>query len=120
MFSTHLQQCPEFLAGDHTRLRELLHPGKADLTLGYSLAHGLLDPGQQSLWHRLKSSEVYYFIAGRGVMKVEEASTAVQAGSVIYVPPGAKQSLINTGTESIEFLCLLDPAWKAEDEAVVE
>ena len=98
----------------------MLHPGKADLTLGYSLAHGLLDPGQQSLWHRLKSSEVYYFIAGRGVMKVEEASTAVQAGSVIYVPPGAKQSLINTRTESIEFLCLVDPAWKAEDEAVVE
>ena len=120
MFGMHLKQCPEFLAGDHTRLRELLHPAKAELKLGYSLAHGLLDPGKQSLWHRLKSSEVYYFIAGRGVMKVEEASMPVQAGSVIYVPPGAKQSLINTGTESIEFLCLVDPAWKAEDEAVVE
>lgn len=120
MFGTHLNQCPEFLAGDHTRLRELLHPGKAALKVGYSLAHGLLDPGKQSLWHRLKSSEVYYFIAGRGVMKVDDASMAVEAGSVIYVPPGATQSLINTGTESIEFLCLVDPAWKAEDEAVLE
>ncbi|MBS0171216.1 MAG: cupin domain-containing protein [Nitrospira sp.] len=120
MFGTHRDRCPEFLAGDHTRLRELLHPAKADLKLGYSLAHGFLDPGEQSLWHRLKSSEVYYFIAGRGVMKVEETATAVQAGSVMYVPPGAKQSLINTGTESIEFLCLVDPAWKAEDEVVVE
>ena len=120
MFSTHLQQCPEFLAGDHTRLRELLHPAKAELKLGYSLAHGLLDPGKQSLWHRLKSSEVYYIIAGRGVMKVEDASMAVEAGTVIYVPPGAKQSLVNTGTDPIEFLCLVDPAWKAEDEAVVE
>ena len=90
------------------------------MTLGYSLAHGLLDPGTQSLWHRLKSSEVYYFIAGRGVMKVEEESMAVEAGSVIYVPPEAKQSLVNTGTSPIEFLCLVDPAWKAEDEAVVE
>jgi len=88
--------------------------------LGYSLAHGLLDPGKQSLLHRLKSSEVYYFIAGRGVMKVEAESVAVEAGSVIYVPPGAKQSLENTGTDPIEFLCLVDPAWKAEDEAVVE
>lgn len=120
MFGTHVQQCAEFLAGDHTRLRELLHPGKASLELGYSLAHGLLDPGTQSLWHRLKSSEVYYFIAGRGVMKVEEESMAVEAGSVIYVPPEAKQSLVNTGTSPIEFLCLVDPAWKAEDEAVVE
>ena len=98
----------------------MLHPAKAPLKLGYSLAHGLLDAGKQSLWHRLKSSEVYYFIAGHGVMKVDDVSTAIQAGSVIYVPPGSKQSLINTGTESIEFLCLVDPAWKAEDEAVVE
>lgn len=120
MFGTHLQQCPEFLAGDHTRLRELLHPGKAALDLGYSLAHGLLDPGKRSLWHQLKSSEVYYFIAGRGVMKVGNASMTVEAGSVIYVPPGAKQSLENTGTDLIEFLCLVDPAWKAEDEVVVE
>jgi Mannose-6-phosphate isomerase len=67
----------------------------------------------------LKSSEVYYFIAGRGVMKVEEESMAVEAGSVIYVPPGAKQSLRNNGTDAIEFLCLVDPAWTAEDETVV-
>ena len=99
MLGTHLQRCPEFLGGDHTRLRELLHPGKASLALGYSLAHGLLDPGKQSLWHRLKSSEVYYFIAGHGVMKVEEESMAVEAGSVVYVPPGAKQSLLNNGAD---------------------
>ena len=120
MLSTHLQRCPEFVAGDHTRLRELLHPAKASLALGYSLAHGLLNPGKQSLWHRLKSSEVYYFLAGRGVMNVEEESTAVEPGSVIYVPPGAKQSLLNNGTDPMEFLCLVDPAWTAEDEAVVE
>ncbi len=120
MLNTHLQRCPEFLAGDHTRLRELLHPAKASLAVGYSLAHGLLDPGTQSLWHRLKSSEVYYFIAGRGVMNIEEESAAVEPGSVVYVPPGAKQSLLNSGTHPMEFLCLVDPAWTAEDEAVDE
>jgi mannose-6-phosphate isomerase-like protein (cupin superfamily) len=108
------------MAGDHTRLRELLHPVKTSLALGYSLAHGFLDPGKRSLWHRLKSSEVYYFIAGRGVMHVEQVSATVEAGSVIYVPPGAKQSLQNNGTDPIEFLCLVDPAWTAEDEAIVE
>ena len=101
-------------------MRELLHPGKASLALGYSLAHGLLDPGKQSLWHRLKSSEVYYFIAGHGVMKVEEESMVVEAGSVVYVPPGAKQSLLNSGMDPVEFLCLVDPAWTAEDEVVDE
>ena len=53
-------------------------------------------------------------------MNIEEESTAVEPGSVIYVPPGAKQSLLNSGTNPIEFLCLVDPAWTAEDEAVVE
>ena len=102
----------------YTHLDVYKRQAKASLALGYSLAHGLLAPGQQSLWHRLKSSEVYYFIAGRGVMKVEDESVAVEAGSVIYVPPGAKQSLVNNGTAPIEFLCLVDPAWTAEDEAV--
>ncbi len=120
MLSTHLNQCPEFVAGDQTRLRELLHPAKASLALGYSLAHGFLDPGEQSHWHRLKSSEVYYFIAGSGVMRIETEAVAVEAGSVIYVPPGAKQSLQNNGPDPIEFLCLVDPAWRLEDEVIVE
>ncbi|MEQ1562042.1 MAG: cupin domain-containing protein, partial [Nitrospiraceae bacterium] len=51
---------PEFLAGDHTVLRELLHPAKQPVALGYSLAHGTLAPGCRSKWHRLISSEVYY------------------------------------------------------------
>jgi mannose-6-phosphate isomerase-like protein (cupin superfamily) len=118
MLHTHLRQCTEFLAGDHTRLRELLHPAKDSLKLGYSLAHGLVDPGKSSLWHRLKSSEVYYFLSGRGTMKVGDESVAVEAGSVVYVPPGAIQSLVNEGSDAVEFLCLVDPAWRPEDEEV--
>lgn len=120
MFHTHLRECPEFLAGDHTRLRELLHPNKAPLKLGYSMAHGCLDPGRQSLRHRLEFSEVYYVIAGRGVMKIDGQQTAVEPGSVVYVPPGANQSLVNTGTGPIEFLCLVDPAWTPDCETIVD
>ncbi|MBX3237718.1 MAG: cupin domain-containing protein [Nitrospiraceae bacterium] len=119
MLHTHLRQCPEFLAGDHTRLRELLHPSKAPLKLGYSLAHGFVDPGKASLWHRLTSSEVYYFISGCGTMQVNEESVKVEAGSVVYVPPGANQSLVNEGTDPVEFLCLVDPAWTPEQETVL-
>jgi mannose-6-phosphate isomerase-like protein (cupin superfamily) len=39
---------------------------------------------------------------------------------VVYVPPGTKQSLTNTSTEMMEFLCLVDPAWRMEDEQVLE
>lgn len=111
---------PEFLAGDHTLLRELLHPAKQPLALGYSVAHGTVAPGVRSKWHRLKSSEVYYIIAGQGRLTVDDSVVVVEAGSLIYVPPGSKQSLENSGPTAIEFLCLVDPAWRSEDEEVLE
>ena len=120
MFKVTLSDRPEFLAGDHTRLREILHPVKHQLSLGYSLAHGRLGPGQRSKWHVLASSEVYYFIAGQGRFLLDEQAVSVEAGSTLYVPPGSKQSLENTGTSDIEFLCLVDPAWKSDDERVLE
>ena len=120
MFLTRLRDCPEFLAGDRTRLRELLHPDKTEAKVGYSLAHGYLDPGNQSLRHRLRSSEVYYFLAGEGTFTVGDRSIKISRGDLVYVPPGANQSLLNHGTEAIEFLCLVDPAWKMEDEDILE
>lgn len=110
----------EFLAGDHTVLRELLHPAKQSLKLGYSLAHGRLAPGRRSKRHKLVSSEVYYFIAGQGRFTIDHEVCPVEGGAVVYVPPGGDQSLENTGTCDIEFICLVDPAWRVEDEQVLE
>lgn len=117
---TRLGDCPEFLAGDHTVLREMLHPARAGASIRYSLAHGRLAPGNRSKRHRLASSEVYYFLAGRGVFRINDEAAAVEPASIVYVPPGAVQFLENTGSEAIEFLCLVDPAWRAEDEEVLE
>ena len=63
---------------------------------------------------------MYYFIAGKGRFSIESEVQPVEAGSVVYVPPGGNQSLENTGTTEIEFLCLVDPAWRIEDEHVAE
>lgn len=120
MFKVQLADRPEFLAGDHTRLRELFHPATHDLKVGYSLAHGTIEVGGRSLWHRLVSSEVYYFVAGSGRFCLEEDERPFAAGCVVYVPPGAKQCVVNTGSERIEFLCLVEPAWRVEDEEVLE
>jgi mannose-6-phosphate isomerase-like protein (cupin superfamily) len=63
---------------------------------------------------------VYYFLSGRGEFRIGDESTTVGTGTVVYVPPGGIQSLSNTGTEIVEFLCLVDPAWKPEDEEILE
>jgi mannose-6-phosphate isomerase-like protein (cupin superfamily) len=113
-----LADCTEILAGDKTILRELLHPGRDAATIGYSLAHAKLTHGTASLPHRMKTSEVYYFIGGEGRMHVDGKSATVGAEQTVYVPPGALQHVENTGTDDLVFLCIVDPAWRAEDEEV--
>ena len=120
MLVTGLNEREEFLAGDHTILRELLRPVQGAVGIRYSLAHGRLEPGKRSKRHRLASTEVYYFLSGRGLFQVGGESSTVEPGVVAYVPPGEIQSLENTGTAVIEFLCLVDPAWRSEDEEVLE
>ena len=118
MLARSLSDCKEILAGDKTILRELLHPARNKAAIGYSLAHARLAKGTASLPHRLKTSEVYYFLSGQGRMHVDGESAAVAPGQALYVPPGAVQHLENTGTEELVFLCIVDPAWRAEDEEV--
>lgn len=118
MFIKDLQNCEEFVAGDNTILRELLHPDKADVKLRYSLAHAVLKPGFTSHPHKLKTSEVYYILEGEGVVRVGEESEKVRSDQIVYIPPNTKQSIHNSGEHDLVFLCIVDPAWRKEDEEV--
>jgi mannose-6-phosphate isomerase-like protein (cupin superfamily) len=120
MLIRQLQDCPEFVAGDGTQLRELLHPDKQDLALGYSLAHAILPVGQVSTPHALTTSEVYYILSGTGEMYIDAGISVVGPGDAIYIPPNARQYLRNNGSEPIVFICIVDPAWRAEDETVFD
>lgn len=119
MIIKDLQNCEEFIAGDNTILRELLHPDKADLKLRYSLAHAILKPGLTSQPHKLKTSEVYYILEGEGTMYIDEENAKVHSGQVVYIPPNANQHIENTGKTDLKFLCIVDPAWRVEDEEIL-
>lgn len=119
MFIRELQDCEEFTAGDNCALREILHPDKADLTLRYSLAHAKVKPGETTWKHRLKTSEVYYIISGTGLMHINEETAPVRPGSTVYIPPMATQCITNAGKSDLVFICIVDPAWRAEDEVVL-
>ena len=119
MFIKELQKCEEFIAGDNTILRELLHPDKADLKLRYSLAHAIVKPGETSYRHKLKNSEVYYILEGEGVMYIENEPAKVCPGQAIYIPPNSLQCIKNIGQGDLKFLCIVDPAWRKEDEEII-
>jgi mannose-6-phosphate isomerase-like protein (cupin superfamily) len=118
MYVADLKTSTEFLAGDHTILRELIHPDKAPLLLRYSLAHATLKPGNTSYEHRLKTSEVYYLLEGKGIMHMGEEAQEVFPGQAVYIPPMAWQYIHNPGPGDLKFICIVDPAWRKEDEVV--
>lgn len=119
MFIRELQDCAEFIAGDNCILREILHPDKEDLKLRYSLAHAIVKPGLTTWKHRLKTSEVYYIIEGEGIMHINDESSAVRPGSTVYISPNAAQCITNSGKTDLKFICIVDPAWRKEDEEMV-
>jgi mannose-6-phosphate isomerase-like protein (cupin superfamily) len=119
MYIKDLQDCPEFFAGDNTILRELLHPDKADLNLRYSLAYAMLKPGKTSQPHKLKTSEVYYILEGEGIIHIDNETAKVLPGQAVYIPPDFRQFINNSGNTDLKFLCIVDPAWRKEDEEVL-
>jgi mannose-6-phosphate isomerase-like protein (cupin superfamily) len=116
----HLADCEEFVGGDDSILRELLHPDKGAFQIRFSLAHATVKPGERTRPHRLKTSEVYYLMEGQGRMYLDGEVAEVWAGCAVYIPPGSRQHIENTGTGNLVFLCIVDPAWRAQDEEILE
>jgi mannose-6-phosphate isomerase-like protein (cupin superfamily) len=119
MLIKKLKDCAEITAGDRTRLRELLHPARDAAAIRYSLAVAWIAAGQRSQAHALATAEVYYLIRGSGVMHVGDEATEVSAGDAVYIPPGATQWFENSGKDEIELACIVDPAWRPEDEEIL-
>ena len=111
--------CEEFIAGDNTILREILHPDKAPLDLRYSLAHAKVPIGKTTYLHSLKTSEIYYILEGKGKMFIDNETEILEPGDTVYIPPLAKQCIENIGDQELVFICIVDPAWKEEDEVVL-
>ncbi len=120
MIIRSLASRPEFVAGDGTLLREVVHGPKEGLACGYSLARARLAPGETSLWHRRRVSEAYYILSGRGRMEIDDETAEVTVGDLIYIPPKAAQRITNIGADELAFLCIVDLGWTEEDEEIIE
>ncbi|MBN2182189.1 MAG: cupin domain-containing protein [Sedimentisphaerales bacterium] len=120
MFVKYLKDCREFTAGDDSTLRELLHPDKMDAKIRYSLAHAKITVGRKTRPHRLQTSEVYYILSGQGLMHIDNKSFEVGPQCAVYIPPNAVQFIENTGSSELEFLCIVDPAWRQADEEILD
>jgi len=107
------------IAGDKTQLQELIHPINDSLPIGYSLAKAEIAPGESSQLHKLDSSELYYILAGNGKAIIDKNEIYVEPGSMIFIPGGTEQFIVNTGTEVLSFLCIVEPYWQSTAENIL-
>lgn len=117
MFVKQTDSIASFIAKDNTIIKELLHPHKESIDLAYSLAEGSLGTQKNSVNHQLIGhSETYFFLSGQGEIVVEGECKIVCPGTIIHVPPSAKQYLINTGKSDLKFLCIVSPPWEEKND----
>ncbi|MCD4690688.1 cupin domain-containing protein [bacterium] len=119
MLIKDIAHLPHVQAADHAELREILHPERDDVALRCSLAVATIAQGKRSIPHRLATAEVYYVLSGVGMMHLGDEKKPVHPGQAIYIPPGRTQWIENTGRLALTFLCIVDPAWREEDEGTV-
>lgn len=98
---------------------DLLNPTNVENAIRYSLAYVSLTCGKSTTSHIMKTSEVYHILKGNGVLHIDDNSENIKVGDTIFVKPGSKQYVENTGSENLEFLCIVDPAWKKDDEIIL-
>ncbi len=114
-----LEEQPEFVAHDNSILRQLLHPETHNLPINYSLSHAKVSAFTKTLPHKLTTSEAYYILEGKGIMYIDEEKSEVGVGDAIFIPPNAVQFIENTQAEELVFLCIVEPAWKEENEEIL-
>lgn len=102
------------------KIKQYFHPHNTLNGIRFSLAEFTIKKDKRSLCHKLQSSEIYYILEGNGNLKINDETFLVKKDDSVYVPPMSEQFIENTGNTDLRFLCIVDPAWKAEDEIILE
>ncbi|MGY5150267.1 MAG: cupin domain-containing protein [Candidatus Nitrosopumilus sp. bin_68KS] len=103
-----------------TKIKQYFHPHNTLNGISYSVAQFTLESGKRSKLHKLKSSEIYYILEGNAILTVDGEQHKIQKDDSVYISPNSKQFIENIGSEDLRFLCIVEPAWKAENEVLLD
>jgi mannose-6-phosphate isomerase-like protein (cupin superfamily) len=118
MNTKEIEKIEVFSGHEGTQIRQIFSPADTDNTIRYSLAHCTINPGNSSKPHTMKTSEMFYILQGSGIIHVGKEQKKVTENEIILVPPMSKQFIENNGEIDLITLCIVDPAWKQENEIV--
>lgn len=103
-----------------TKIRQIFHPHNTLNGIRFSLSHSTLLSKKKSARHKMKTSEIYYILEGRGTLYVDNEPYPVSKDEAVFIPPLSEQFIENTGEGELKFLCMVDPAWRKEDEILLD
>jgi len=116
MIITNRQHARVINTGHGSEIRPLIDRTTSAITK-CSLAEETLPPGCAVTPHRHRQiEEIYYIVAGRGVMTVGDETREVGPGDAVYIPRGNRHTLENTGADPIKLILVCGPAFFYEDE----
>lgn len=104
------------------RVVELLNPGNINkgLDVDYSVAHSIIEPGENIAPHMIKNPEVHYILEGEGILYIDGIPVELCKDQLIYIPAGSIQTTYNTGNMTLKFLAIDQPEWSEENIKVFE
>ncbi|WP_440948185.1 cache domain-containing protein [Methanosarcina sp. T3] len=122
ILTKNLDECEHFSREGNIYITNLFHPDlyDRDVHLNYSIAHTILASGEALAPHRMKNPEIHYVLEGEGVIYIEDLPVDLRPGEMVYIPANATQSTHNTGSVNFTFLAINEPAWRVENEEILE
>ena len=120
MHVAHIDDAESFVTKDGSSIREVA--GAVSLpSVNQSLAEATVPPGgtTEEHYHRV-SEEIYYFVAGRGRVRLDAEEQEVRPGHCVVIPPGTRHKLFNDGDEPLVLLCCCAPMYAHEDTVITE
>jgi len=77
---------------------------------GFSMGQNVTDVGSRIPEHAHESSEEgMYLISGQGRLITDEGEQDLRPGMAIFMPPGVKHSIVNTGDEPMKLVWVYCP-----------
>jgi len=111
----NIDEVPSFTTKDGSEIRELLAHRNSCIR-NQTLAEARLPPGRSTTpHHHVRTEEIYYVLAGRGLMSVGDEQREVGPGDAIAIPPGQRHQITNLGQEALKFLCCCAPGYEHDD-----
>lgn len=76
-----------------------------------------IDPGETSTKHSHQEKEMFFVIAGKGLLRLGDDEQPIEYGDTVYVTPGVDHDIVNTGEDRLVFL---DVWWDTPESEKVD